>query len=286
MRPARAFRGSADPVTSAIESAPRRGLWTPVACGLALASLLAAAPLLSTGVTARPVGQEIDLHEGAYWYLQITSGSEPDGSDIDATWESTRPVDVWLMSSADFEAYKDFGAFGFVQQWSGTSGEVRFNISAEQMPAAPFYLLFDNSGAGPTAPPSGNPSAIASVSFSGDTRMGTYQMGSATLDLGGRAFSGVVRVVAVILLVSILAMFFALRRKRKLRRAAIWSQLRSPPPMEAQGMAASGPPRTVGLPASPAVTAQGTAARPLFCGSCGSSRSPGTSFCRQCGAPF
>ncbi len=243
---------------------------------LALAACLFALPFLADSGSSRPISEVMDLHEGAYYYLVMQSGNQTNGSDIDAVWHSTRPIDVWIVDRANFEQYERESNFDYELQETGTAGAVRFNISASRQADEPFYLIIDNTARGPAAPPPDNAAAVATVTFEGETRMLAYSSGSTTPNLAGKAFADFMILVGAGAVLGILVLFLVLRRRRKLRRAAIREQLHAgmPPPAPPFSAPSLGPP----APGPPT-------ARTVFCGSCGTRLLPGVTFCTECGAP-
>ena len=254
--------------------------------GLGLVGFLIAVPLLSAGCWAMPLRDEIDVYPGWYHYLRITSGGVANGSDIDITWQSTLPIDVWLMDRSNFEKYESMSAFNFEMAQNGSSGSVRFNISAEQKAAEPFYLVFDNSALGPSAPPANGPTTGTVLVFSGATRMETYQAGTTRFDPGAKVFGAVLMVAVAIALFSIVAALLTIRRRKKRRLAAIREQLWGAPDLERAKTPATGTPTIARASAPSADSPPPVAPLHKVCRSCASALAPGNVFCTECGAPL
>ena len=201
------------------------------------------------------INEKLVMQENSYRYIEVVRVGFGNGSDLAVSWEADRPVDVWIMSAAQFEDYKAKRPISFELEWNGTSGSVAFNVSEGRFQDGPFYFLIDNTARGVVRPPAGDPEPTH-VSLTGETRMNGYRAGGQYSDPGYEAAMDAALWIALIVPVALVSAFFAWRMQKKRRS-------RDPNPM-----------------------AGAEAASPVnFCGFCGKPLVPGNAFCNQCGKP-
>lgn len=259
---------------------------------LAAVAALTFVPLLQ-GADAMDIAEEETLSPGAYFYFEIVRGVGSNGSDMDLEWESTATIDVWLLTSAEFDSFEASHEFSSELQQVGTSGSVVFNVSDDRAGDAPFYLVFDNTAAGPTAPPTSGAESAAYLSLAGETRMNGWRGGKNYANPDAASLGPIVAAVGLAVPVALLVLFLVLRKKKRERLAAVRRQMEAGPQGAGTAPQAAGSPPGVPGAAGPAAAATAAAPAlapaaappPRFCGECGRPLRPGAAFCGECGSP-
>ncbi len=243
---------------------------------------------LAGAVPTTPVDEERVVQGGEYTWVLLYGGNPPRDLAIEVAWNSTVPIDVWLMDRAQWNRFDSGQTFGFDVAQSGLNGSIRFSAPAARLADGSLYVVIDNTARGNTTPPAAPADDVASVSVTGKTWHPDPEF---VPNEGGFFLLRSVEVIIVLVPVAIVALLVVRRFRKKDRHEEIRRELSAGNVVGAGAPVApevfgegrnTGPARPVAP--QPWGQAQAPAARPGFCRSCGSPLVPGNAFCNHCGA--
>ena len=263
----------------------------------ALAPALAAGPAGAS--FAKPVSEDRTMREGESQFVNLYYSWPPQDLEIDLTWNSTVPIDVWYMDRAQFDKFWAGEPFEFDIAQKGRNGTIRTNVSADRQNAAhgSMYLVYENGPRGDTAPPNGT---VVSVHVEG--KLWSPDPVYAGGDQGTPLWITALELSFFLIPVAIVATVVVRRVQRKERREKIRQELAAgnvvgggavvapetvrpeplpppPPPPPAYAPPPYGQPAYYGQPVyAPAPPPA------AFCGGCGAPRTSASGFCGHCGA--
>ncbi len=242
-----------------------------------VAGLLVVLSLAAGTATAEKVDEQETVHEGEHYALPLNNSSASGPWKIEVTWTSSLPIDVWLVDADALEDYEQGRAFASDVQQNGTSGLVTFTVPSSRLADEPFYIIFDNTGAGDLAPPQDSVDDIATITATGDTRDTSAPTGA-----GGAGSDGLL--LGLAMLAALLLAIVILVRMRK-RRGAAPAQTSPGAPNGATGPQPDGSDHEGEAEAGQTGAAAETApADSGACPSCGTPITVETTFCPSCGA--
>jgi hypothetical protein len=244
---------------------------------LGVAGLLVVLSLAAGTATAEKVDEQETVHEGDHYALPLNNPSASGPWKIEVTWTSSLPIDVWLVDADALEDYEQGQAFAFDIQQKGTSGLVTFTVPSSRLADEPFYVVFDNTGAGDLAPPQDSVDDIATITATGKTR-DTSEAGGT----GGAGSDALLLGLAMLGALLLVIVFFVRMRKG---RGAAAAQSSPGVPKATAGPGMDGSDHEGEAEAGQTGAAAETApADSGACPSCGTPITVETTFCPSCGA--
>jgi len=250
---------------------------------MGMAMLLCSAPAWAEPV---PINEHPAIQEGSHYSLRIVRhGNSP--YKIDVSWNSTAPVDVWLMRQDDFVVY-DNGVIRFEVQQNGTQGRIEFQVTQALLTDEPFHLVVDHTTKGPTKPSANTSDDTITVDLVGEQVPDvTY-----TFSLGENALFYILWDLLILAGIP-LAIWFVYgkwKRKREIKKWEAERAARRAQRAAAQAAGASSAPASGGDPLAALGSAKAQrspdAQNWRYCGYCGAQLSPEFAFCRACGRPL
>lgn len=239
---------------------------------------------LAGAVSTTPVDEERVVHEGDYTWVLLYSGGYPVDMAIDVSWNSSVPIDVWLMDRTQWNRFDSGQTFGYDVAQSGVQGSIRFTAGGARLANGSMYVVLDNTARGNTTPPGSAADDVANVTVTGKFWRPEPEYAP---DQGGVFLLRAIE-VAFVLVPVLFVVYYVVRKLRKKDRHEVLRE-----ELDAGNVVGDGAPKRPeavvaerwggAVPQAPWTQAGSGAIPAKACRSCGAAIASGKAFCTQCG---